>query len=704
MKINQLHEDHYNDLKPGARIDQEKKDRELGIGHDWELKPGDTQPTYVGHWSDHPGLQPQTDFITDIPANKGEEPNPYIEKLKNLGRWYLDTYLETVCSRPKIRAESDITHDLGCALIDIGKSIGGGIKSQVTGVNDDVNRMRKLAGLNEAPIGWGRSKEIDDMEFPTKGVRSHHKDTGWDDEKDTDSSEDVWTDSSEDVWAYSPQGASDIVARIVKTDHGFQVYVRGPHGWIAQGQPHKSQEEAEADAKLFFEAIETLDVDQINEEQFLEAMSLLELHDEALTEEQLNEILPAVAAGVGAGLGMWGIDQMSKPHEERTWTKLWRKFGSKKKEKPSNKYGDHLPLGESVELTKLRKLSGLTEWGTDPKYGEYTKPGLDRGFHRSPPSLPEYDPESKWYNPNWAQEAEERMGLPRGHLVHLIPPSQAERVTDYWRSLGTWGRRREQLPTKPDDDKWPWPKPEGGKKPRTPSRSRGIFKPLPMPGEQLPTKPDDKWPAPSAEGGRSRGIFKPLPMPGEQLPMPSVPWSDPKGGTHKWPKGMEDPIHMHKDIDPRDPRGRVDPRHFKKDPDPRFKGMKKIRGESVELTKLRELAGLPLVEAEYKISGDWQNLGITNDEIEESPDDTFRDVWSVGRGGPKSQYFYFNEPNTSGHFATVTDIGNGTWVVEDADGNKVTAAALKSWDEVESIVGKLLMPHRLNVLRSKNRA
>ncbi len=649
MKINQILEDHYNDLKPGARIDQEKKDRELGIGHDWELKPGDTQPTYVGHWSDHPGLQPQTDFITDIPANKGEEPNPYIEKLKNLGRWYLDTYLETVCSRPKIRAESDITHDLGCALIDIGKSIGGGIKSQVTGVNDDVNRMRKLAGLNEAPIGWGRSKEIDDMEFPTKGVRSHHKDTGWDDEYDTD--------SSEDVWAYSPQGASDIVARIVKTDHGFQVYVRGPHGWIAQGQPHKSQEEAEADAKLFFEAIETLDVDQINEEQFLEAMSLLELHDEALTEEQLNEILPAVAAGVGAGLGMWGIDQMSKPHEERTWTKLWRKFGSKKKEKPSNKYGDHLPLGESVELTKLRKLSGLTEWGTDPKYGEYTKPGLDRGFHRSPPSLPEYDPESKWYNPNWAQEAEERMGLPRGHLVHLIPPSQAERVTDYWRR-GTWGRRREQLPTKPDEfNTWPtpehygWrPQPEGGKGPRTPRLpwSPGLRTPRPWSGPA--TKPDDKW-----------------------------------------PKGMEDPIHMHKDIDPRDPRGRVDPRHFKKDPDPRFKGMKKIRGESVELTKLRELAGLPPVE-EAMISGDWEKLGITNDDLE--PDDTFRDVWSVGRGGPKSQYFYFNEPNTSGHFATVTDIGNGTWKIEDADGNVVTDAALKSWDEVEKIVGKMFLGPR----------
>ena len=345
MKINQLLEDHYSSLKPGARIDQEKKDRELGIGHDWVLKPGDTQPTYVGRLEDHPDLQLQTDFITDIPANKGDEPNRYIEKLKKAGKWYLDSL-------------DDAGQSIGRGLKDVFVK-GPSIKRELQGVGefgkrrwdalqdvmkDDVNRMRKLAGLNEAPIGWGRSKEIDDMEFPTKGVRSHHKDTGWDDEKDTD--------SSEDVWAYSPQGASDIVARIVKTDHGFQVYVRGPYGWIAQGQPHKSQEEAEADAKLFFEAVETLDVDQLNEEQFLEAMSLLELHDEELTEEQLNEVLPAVAAGVGAGLGMWGIDQMSKPHEERTWTKLWRKFGPKKKEmgRPGARYHRITPISRPKEV------------------------------------------------------------------------------------------------------------------------------------------------------------------------------------------------------------------------------------------------------------------------------------------------------------------------------------------------------------------
>ena len=73
MKINKILEDHYSTMKPGDRIDQEKKDRELGIGHDWELKPGDTQPTYTGSPENHPHLQPlipQTDFITDIPANR----------------------------------------------------------------------------------------------------------------------------------------------------------------------------------------------------------------------------------------------------------------------------------------------------------------------------------------------------------------------------------------------------------------------------------------------------------------------------------------------------------------------------------------------------------------------------------------------------------------------------------------------------------
>ena len=47
----------------------------------------------------------------------------------------------------------------------------------------------------------------------------------------------------------------------------------------------------------------------------------------------VSEFWPAVAAGVGAGLGMWGIEQSAKPKEEQTWHKLWKRFGPKKKVK-----------------------------------------------------------------------------------------------------------------------------------------------------------------------------------------------------------------------------------------------------------------------------------------------------------------------------------------------------------------------------------
>ncbi len=90
---------------------------------------------------------------------------------------------------------------------------------------------------------------------------------------------------------------------------------------------------------------------------------------------------------------------------------------------------------------------GGRDWkNPDPGFG-ISPPGggknLDPGFQFSPPSLPEYDPESKWYNPNWRQEAEERMGLPPGHLVHLVPPSQAENSPFGGRPR--WQKRRDRF-------------------------------------------------------------------------------------------------------------------------------------------------------------------------------------------------------------------------------------------------------------------
>ncbi len=96
---------------------------------------------------------------------------------------------------------------------------------------------------------------------------------------------------------------------------------------------------------------------------------------------------------------------------------------------------------------------------------------------------------------------------------------------------------------------------------------------------------------------------------------------------------------------------------------------------------------------EGMISGDWEKLGITNDDLE--PDDAFGGgAWSVGLGGPNSKFYWFKEQDTGTHFATIVDIGNGTWKIEDADGNVVTDEALKSWDEAEKIVGRMFLGPR----------
>jgi hypothetical protein len=60
--------------------------------------------------------------------------------------------------------------------------------------------------------------------------------------------------------------------------------------------------------------------------------------------------------------------------------------------------------------------------------------------------LPEYDPESKWYNPNWRQDIEKAKGLPEGHLVHIIPPSQSERHSERFNLGGNWKNPVERFP------------------------------------------------------------------------------------------------------------------------------------------------------------------------------------------------------------------------------------------------------------------
>ena len=118
----------------------------------------------------------------------------------------------------------------------------------------------------------------------------------------------------------------------------------------------------------------------------------------------------------------------------------------------------------------------------------------------------------------------------------------------------------------------------------------------------------------------------------------------------------------------------------------------------LDITKLRELAGLPVTEG-YMISGDWQNLDIDHDDLE--VDDAFPgdSVWSVGRGGAPSKMFYFTAQNTSTHFATIVDMGRGTFKVEDETGQAVHGASEYrrnrgtfglSWAEAEAKVAELI--------------
>ena len=114
----------------------------------------------------------------------------------------------------------------------------------------------------------------------------------------------------------------------------------------------------------------------------------------------------------------------------------------------------------------------------------------------------------------------------------------------------------------------------------------------------------------------------------------------------------------------------------------------------MDLTKLRELAGLPVTEG-YMISGDWQNLDIDHDDLE--VDDAFPgdSVWSVGRGGPtavgESPYFYFTAQNTSTHFATIVDTGRGVFKVKDESGRAVTDPSNGlSWNDAEAVVATLV--------------
>ena len=188
-----------------------------GIGPVHTYAPTDPK---VGSYTDEPGAKSTWDKLADVP-------DWFLRSLKDgdksLSKWGADA----------VAGWKQLGKDTAKAIIpqgvqNYGKRIGKDYRQNVLNSitiedanillesweifkQEELNSLRRLSGLKES--------------FDLPG---------------------------DDVWAYSPTGKGT-EARVVKIDDGFQVYVKGPKGWIPQGQPWATQEEAEADARSFFD-------------------------------------------------------------------------------------------------------------------------------------------------------------------------------------------------------------------------------------------------------------------------------------------------------------------------------------------------------------------------------------------------------------------------------------------------------------------
>ena len=255
--------------------------------------------------STHP-VEPKMDleFKTDIVAPEHTNANPdYTQELAPEGvpqNVYNDWRDKQFAPKPESEW-SNVPNKYAQKLIDLRQQGIDAFKKGTTWLKDKLTRDRnKDPNLPEQPEWTGESMKNLNRMRTLAGLNESGDLPG------------------EDVWAYSPKGkGGGAAARVVRTEHGFQVYVMGPYGWIAQGQPHMSQEEAQDDALSFFEAVSMIDFDKLNEEELKEIRSVLELNEEQLTEEETSghevvSVLPESKLTEGWGsiakwLGLGGI-------------------------------------------------------------------------------------------------------------------------------------------------------------------------------------------------------------------------------------------------------------------------------------------------------------------------------------------------------------------------------------------------------------
>ena len=107
--------------------------------------------------------------------------------------------------------------------------------------------------------------------------------------------------------------------------------------------------------------------------------------------------------------------------------------------------------------------------------------------------------------------------------------------------------------------------------------------------------------------------------------------------------------------------------------------------KTMDITKLRELAGLPVTEA--MISGDWERLGIDHADLEVDTDFPGKNIYKYEE---YPNVWFFAGQNTGSHFATAFSVEHdGSTQIKDRDGKVVAQIDSGGLSEINATIEKL---------------
>ena len=107
--------------------------------------------------------------------------------------------------------------------------------------------------------------------------------------------------------------------------------------------------------------------------------------------------------------------------------------------------------------------------------------------------------------------------------------------------------------------------------------------------------------------------------------------------------------------------------------------------KTMDITKLRELAGLPVTEA--MISGDWEKLGIDHANLEVDDDFPGKNIYTYME---YPNVWFFADQNTGSHFATAFSVEHdGSTQIKDRDGKVVAQIDSGGLSEINATIEKL---------------